>query len=327
MKKLIYITGIASVNLMLFGALFKVLHLSGAGVLLTISILLFCLVFLPSALRSSYLSQDGRKYKWLYIITFVVFAFDIIGALFKILHWPGSEILLIIGIPLPFVLFLPVYLYQTHKYKDKSVINSLGIMFGLTFLAIFSVFLSLNISWGFMNSVALNSFNNENTTKFYQNISNTSTDNDIVKQKSDKLCALIDDLKYEILVATDNQQLANNKLANYSPISTINRSSSNLPIFKSINGGNESKVDLLIKMIGEFGEIISRSDKVSNELKQLSSSLFDVSNKTVERNNGFQTINWQERELPAANLIITLDVLSRIQSNVRFVESEYLSSL
>ncbi len=82
-------------------------------------------------------------YKWLHFVTFVAFAISLTAALFKIMHWPGAGVLLVFGIPLPFVIFLPVYLYSTRNVKNQSPAYALGVMFGLTFLAVFSVMLSL----------------------------------------------------------------------------------------------------------------------------------------------------------------------------------------
>ena len=139
MKKIVYISGIVCANLMLIGALLKALHLPGASVFLMVSILLFCFGFLPISLVSSYKSSVEKKYKSLYIITFVVFSIVLLGALFKILHWPGAGLFLLIGTLLPFVLFLPVYLIYTRN--EKSVVNLMGVIFGMTFLAVFSVLL------------------------------------------------------------------------------------------------------------------------------------------------------------------------------------------
>jgi len=322
MKKTIFFLGIASVNLMLIGAMLKALHLFGASILLTFSILLFCYVFLPLALYSSYNSQDEKKYKWLYIVTFLVFSFDLTGALFKILHWPGAGIFMAIGVPLPFIIFLPVYLYQTHRYKDKSVLNSLGIMFGLTFLAIFSVLLALNVSASVLDSFVVNCANNENTARFNQTISNKYSEQDMVKKKASELCFYVDELKREILIASGNKIT----LEEYNPINTINHSNSNLPNLSSSDEWKGSKIEALKQMIEEYGEIISKSDKVNQELKQLTISLFDVKNKVTSNNSG-AVQKWEDREFMGSNMIIILDNLSRIESNVRFVEAEYLSSL
>ena len=327
MKKTIYITGIVSVNLMLIGALLKALHQSGSGLVLPFSIFLFCLVFLPLALISSYNSQETKSYKWLYIVTFIVFSFDLFGALFKIQHWPGASLLMLIGIPLPFVLFLPVYLYQTNKNKDKSVINNLAVMFGLTLLAIFSVLLALNVSTSIVDSFTLNCYNNENSAKYNSNKVEKTTNNDVVKQKSDELCKYIDDLKYEILTASGKNQYDKARFKDeYNPINANDKSSSNLPIFKIIDG--KSKVIVLKSMIGEYGELISKSEKVSNELKTLTNNLFDVNSISGQNINGeTQTTKWEEQEFPNMSLIMVLEVLSRIQSNIRFVETEYMTSL
>ena len=324
MRKIIYFTGIVSANLMLLGALLKALHLPGAAIILSFSIFLFCLGFLPLALISSYKSQEVKSYKWLYIVTFIVFSFDLWGALFKIMHWPGAGVLMLIGIPLPFLLFLPVYLYQTNKNKDKSVINNLAVMFGLTFLAIFSVLLALNVSASILDSFSINSSNNEKAAKYYHYQVKNTTGNEAIKQKSDELCNLIDDFKYEILVSSGNNQYNKDSFKDeYNPLNIDNKNNSNPPLFVNFDG--KSKFGVLKSKLGEFGELISKSENVSNELRSLAVSLFDVSPQTVELNNGkTQTIKWEEREFPNMNLIMVLEVLSRIQSNVRFVEAEYL---
>jgi uncharacterized membrane protein len=327
MKKTIYVLGIVSANLMLLGALLKALHQPGAATILSFSIFLFCLFFLPLALTSSYKSQEIKSYKWLYVVTFIVFSIDLLGALFKILHWPGASVFMMIGIPLPFVLFLPVYLYHTNKSKEKSVINNLAVMFGLTFLAVFSALLALNVSTNILDSFTLNACNNENSAKYNHVKVKNMIGDDMVKQKSDELCKFIDDLKYEILIASGNNQYSRDRFKDeYYPLNINNKSSSNLSFPGNSEG--QSKASILKTKVGEYGELISKSEKVSKELKELTKNLFDVSNIKITQTNGdIQTIKWEEREFPSMNLIMALEVLSRIQSNVRFAEAEYLSSL
>ena len=143
MKKLIYISGIISANLMMFGSLFKMMHWPLAGILLVCAVFIFCFIFLPSALISCYKSGSSQKYKLLSFVTFVVFFSGVITILFKIQHWPYGNELLFITLPLPFILFMPVYFFETRKEKNHSD-NILAVMMGLTFLAVFSVLLSLH---------------------------------------------------------------------------------------------------------------------------------------------------------------------------------------
>ncbi len=312
MKKLIYTIGIVSVNLMLLGALLKVLHLAGGSSLLFISITIFCFGFLPLALISSYKSQIERNYRWLYVVTFIVFSVVLMGSLFKILHWPYAGVLMLIGIPLPYVLFLPVYLYQTRKNKGNSLLNNLGVMFGLTFIAIFSVLLTLNVSSNVLDNFALNSFNNENSVRFHQSTAKNYADKDNIKQKSDELCAYIDELKCEILIATNNNTCTNGKFKmedNPSYLFSLDNKSTRVSI--GFDDEGQSKIEVMKTLITEYRIIISKQERLSKELKELANNLLEI----------------DEKEFPSNHLTLILDVLTRIQSNVRFVEVEYLSSL
>lgn len=318
MKKLIYILGVVSINLMLFGALLKVFHLMGANILLAISIFLFCFGFLPLALISNYKSQEEKKYKWLYIVTFIVFGFDLIGALFKIEHWQGASLFLLIGLPLPFILFLPVYLYQTRKNKDKSVLNNLGVMFGLTFLAVFSVFLAINVSGSVLDNIAVNCLNNENSTKFYQ-VTTKNYPNDKVKEKAEEICSYINELKCILLTDTDNGNCLNGRIQEeYNPILLKNKFTQTSILFK---GESPNKIETLKNKIVEFRELVLSSKNPSKEFIELTKSLLDVDENETQKDN------WMDKEFPATHTVIILEVLSRIQSNVRFVEAEYLSLL
>jgi hypothetical protein len=125
-----------------------------------------------------------------------------------------------------------------------------------------------------------------------------------------------------VLISTNN----NNLSANYNPLNTENRGGTDITIFSAKNVGEQSKIEILKSMISQYAEVISKSEKAKLELKQLSNALFDVSDKEIS-NNKEEISKWENREFPAINLVIVLDVLSKVQSNVRFVEAEYLSSL
>ena len=61
MKKFIYISGIVIINLFAIGALFKIQHWPGAGILITLGLGLFCLGFLPLAFIQSYKGNGKKK--------------------------------------------------------------------------------------------------------------------------------------------------------------------------------------------------------------------------------------------------------------------------
>jgi hypothetical protein len=322
MKKIIYISGIACANLMMFGCIFKVQHWPGAGILLSLSVFLFCFYFLPFALISSYQSQEQKKFTWLYLVTFIVFFIGMMGTLFKIQHWPGGGILLFIGIPLPFILFLPVYLYQTRNEKKNETLNFLGIMFGLTFLAVFSVLLALNVSRKVMENVVSNIENNDGSALFNQSkVKKFSSDNGI-KQRSDELCAYIDVLKCELLTATQNKVCENNgPKPGYLSSQIINGDNTNIPMNILYSDEPNTRMNNLKIKINTYRESLLASGKTNPELTELTNALFSVG--TANHNEAM--LSWEQREFSSYQLIIVLDVLSQIQSNVRLVESEFLA--
>jgi hypothetical protein len=204
MKKYIYITGILSANLMFLGSIFKVQHWPGASVLLALSVFSLCALFLPFALYNAYQNSPTKKYKASYIVAYFVFSIVFIGALFKIGHMPGAGWLMVIGIPLPMVVFLPVYLYQTRKDKKYSMTNFMGVMFGLTFLAVMSSMLAINVSGSVLKEFEIQFNSNqtliENVYAKSKNKSNTPVD-----IKANEICNSIDGLKHQLLLASGNQ--------------------------------------------------------------------------------------------------------------------------
>ncbi len=324
MKKSVYISGIVCANLMMFGSMFKVFHWPGSGIMLCSAVFLFCFMFLPFALMSSYACQEQKNNKWLYMVTFVVFSVSMMGALFKIMHWPGAGMFLVVGIPLPFVLFLPVYLYQTRK-ENKSI-NYLGIMFGLTFLAVFSVLLSLNVSKNIMDNAASNISGNDNFAFFNQSkVKEVSADNK-VKLNSDELCAYIDNLKCELLTDAEEVVCVDSKLpADFDPLQIVAKDNTDVPARILLGDEPTKKLDELKAKINLYRELILTSGKINPELTVLTNSLFDISAKEVSNGDVSQMQTWEELEFKSYQLIFVLDVLSQIQSNVRLVEAEFLA--
>jgi len=324
MKKFIYIIGIVSANLLLYGALFKVMHWPGASILLVLAIFTFCFIFLPLSLRSNYLEQEIRNNKWLYIVTFIVFSVCLIGALFKIMHWPGAGVLLLVGVPLPFLLFLPVYLYHTRKPKGQSLMNNLGVMFGLTFIAVFSALLALNVTASVIDSFALNAYNNEIFLKFYKSTRNNISKNGMISEQADRISQYIDTIKGEMIqIANEKKDESSKQIDGYNPITMHNKSMSALSFLYEKDEEMRVRAEVLKSLIDEYVDLVSTSDKASEDLKKLANNLLQIdSDETISKE--MQAYSWVEKEFPSNQLALVLEVLTQIQGNVMFIESEYL---
>ena len=146
MKQKIYIAGIASVMVLVAGAIFKINHWPAAGILLVAGIIMLLVIFLPAALTDHYRSNGNDQYRISYIVTYITCLVVFTAMLFKILHWPYAGILLFIALPFPFVIFLPVWLKVTSRIKNFDINNTIFVLFLLMMQAVFSAFLALNVS-------------------------------------------------------------------------------------------------------------------------------------------------------------------------------------
>lgn len=146
MKNKLYILGIISVLLILAGSISKISHWPGANIFLVAGFASLALAFMPFALVSSYRSGQDTNSKSLYIIAYVCIFIECLGTLFKIQHWPGTGILFMISIPIPFVLFLPAYLFQNRKSTTLNFNNLLLVLFFFAYFASMTALLALNVS-------------------------------------------------------------------------------------------------------------------------------------------------------------------------------------
>jgi hypothetical protein len=143
MKKLIYISGIASAIILTIGTSFKIQHWPGAGILLFISITFFALFFVPAALLNNF--NQEKKNGYLYISIFVTLLISFAAVLFKIQHWPGAGILVTIALIAPFLIFLPAYIVYYNKSPYKDITNFIAVLFLLVFVAVMDALITIAV--------------------------------------------------------------------------------------------------------------------------------------------------------------------------------------
>ncbi len=128
MKNTMKISGIAGTVLLGFAALFKIQHWPGAGIMLTLGALALAFVFLPSSLRVLWKETHNRNRLFLFISAFIAGFFFVIGTIFKIQHWSGAGILLLLAFTgaLMFVPTLLVAKLQDQENKPKRPVYIAG---------------------------------------------------------------------------------------------------------------------------------------------------------------------------------------------------------
>lgn len=122
----LYLTGMIAGILTIVGTLFKVQHWPGASVLLTIGLAGTALLFLP--MHAAYRIRESKEKnigsnKRIWIGGTVAGVLLILGALFKIMHWPGAGIVIIISWSLVAVILLPLLVLNQLKQEQHRVNN------------------------------------------------------------------------------------------------------------------------------------------------------------------------------------------------------------
>ena len=146
MKQKIYILGVVTSLIAFIGIIFKVNHFPGAGILMTVGLLLLVWLFLPLALVNNYKAEGNRQNLLLYIVTWLTCFVIFTSMLFKIMHWPGAGIMLTIALPFPYIVFLPVFLVVTAKNKNFNIYNTVFVLLLLALNSVFAALLALNVS-------------------------------------------------------------------------------------------------------------------------------------------------------------------------------------
>jgi hypothetical protein len=336
MKKTILISGIICLNIFVIGAFLKVFHFPGANIGIFAGMVSFALWFLPIAFIYSYKSSDKSK-KPLYIVGFICTATCILGALCKIMHLPGSNLFLLIGIPLPFILFLPMYLYFQRKEKNKSVINFAKIMFLMIFIAVVNSLLTFringNIVKGYTNdlesafkSSEIEMFKNktllENFPRTDDSIKNTSVAE--ITKRSDDICITVNRIQTTVI-----NEFAENQVSSANEIMNNEWEKVRIVASSSIIFGFKDRPDLTLglkKSINDYCEFIKNLPFVGKEQSEQISLLLNTSDK-VDMGEDGKTISWENWLFKNRYLITVITNLEDVKAKVRLAENTVLEAI
>ncbi len=198
MKQKIYIYGLCTVLVIVLGTIFKINHLPGAGIMITIGLAALVLFFIPSALINNYKSGDNRQSLSLYIITWITCFVIFTAMLFKVQHWPFAGTMLTIALPFPYIVFLPVFLYVTSKNKKFNIYNTVFVLFLLALNSVFSGLLALNVSKVRIDESYNLSRNYERMETVFKQIPDKK-ESSTVSGKIDEVLRIVNDYRDKIL--------------------------------------------------------------------------------------------------------------------------------
>ncbi len=113
MKKAMIYGGVVSLSLIALGTVFKIFHWPGSAISLLLGFFILCFVFFPSVLYLNYTS--AKKGLGVNLSAFLGGTILPIGILFKVMHWPGTAMLLQVGWIILLGIFIPLLLFSKLK--------------------------------------------------------------------------------------------------------------------------------------------------------------------------------------------------------------------
>jgi hypothetical protein len=143
-KLILFISAFLSAGFFIAGILFKIQHWSGAGVIFILAGLSIVLLLIPALLSAGLQDPESKPERPVYILGAIGFMSFFTGFLFKIMHWPGTGLLLTGGLLIIFLIVLPWYTWL--KWKDEKYIRPEFIFLIAGFLSIILPSALLNLS-------------------------------------------------------------------------------------------------------------------------------------------------------------------------------------
>jgi len=141
MKRTMIISAGITAFTFITGALFKIMHWPGAAAMILLSIVTLCFIFLPILFIFKTKETNSVREK---ITLGVATVFGIVislATLFKIMHWPGANIMWLSSLGFLFFVFLPLFFFSGIRKKEtklNTIISSvlilvaIGLLFALT---------------------------------------------------------------------------------------------------------------------------------------------------------------------------------------------------
>jgi len=137
MKNTVQISGLLTALLLLIGNVFKTFHLPGAGLIITLSIILFVFGFIPLHTVKTFNSENNLASKMKITFGNLLAATAVIGVLFKIMYWPMANILMTSSISLFVIGYIPLNIIKALR-SEKDITYKIRTILGNVVVACFA---------------------------------------------------------------------------------------------------------------------------------------------------------------------------------------------
>lgn len=133
MKKTMFISGGLSVALLTAGIVLKFLHLPGAAIMIVLGILLMSFIFIPIMFTLRIKENREASNRAISVIGGISAVLISLGVLFKIMHWPGANMMCLSALLIMIFVFIPVYFFsgiRNPQTKVNTIVSSIMMFVG-----------------------------------------------------------------------------------------------------------------------------------------------------------------------------------------------------
>lgn len=336
MKKFMYILGTVAPSLVIIGTIFKLQHWPGASILLTLGLVLLALVYIPVfvSIKIRDTREEGKKVnKGIYYIGMVAGIVFILGALFKIMHWPGAGFMITLSGLFAAVVFIPLLVVNALRDKENQVQSFTLLIFVLSAIAIIFMSFALRVSKSVMDSFVLAANDNQSTIEVLHKsnellaarIDEISADELVplseFTEKANKLDAFINEtMELMIVEVHDKNSEAIDNEGNIDFSLVMNKDNSTIPIQMML--GIDYKVargEVIEKLLNDLVGFITAIG--NEELGSVSKSLLNT-DIPVEADEYTTWVTHNFEHVPMMSVVLQL---TNIQVNLGIVEREVLT--
>jgi hypothetical protein len=325
------LSGLISSVIFLLGILFKVMHWPGAGIALSVGLIMLGIIFLPSLILAKISDDKGEGKRAAYLVGLFAGLFYIAGFLFKLMHWPGATVIFLAGLILFAMIFIPLFVFA--HYKNESHVSGhfifvmVASMMAILFLSFMALYASTNVLSEFVTvekqmDDVLDDLEDKNNVFVRETINDSEGDEIVasVHQETGEIKSWINDLKRELVIATEPENegaIAGGEI-DFSKITK--KDAQNIPVGILITQG---KALQLAEKIREYkAHLLSESNDA--DLASKLDMLLDLSGVRVADD---YEIPWENATFEHRTLVSNLNTLTIIQIELSLAEKEFLKSV
>jgi len=325
MKKSMIISGTISVTALLFGAFFKIMYWPGSAVLLLLGIVTLSFVFLPLMFLLKVKEPTTTQSKAVIGVGTLLGILLCVSTLFKVMHWPGGNVLWLVSIGCSIFLFIPLYFFtgiRKPETKANTIVTTImlvgatGMLFTLTSLRSMTMLDYANF-YANQDIVATRDYLTEENDISHQKLladsANTKKEILEVKKKSNDLCVKIEKIKLDLINAIERKNL--DKI-DYTALLTPNANNNDKPTHFFFNDDDQANSILLdLKK-----ELNAYTNFIKTVYKKNSFGMINTAG-TKDVNGDGHIIPWEEFNFYHVPLGGVIRNLTQMQLDIRVVEA------